>query len=132
VVAGTVGNLADINAFSAVRGETRILTGGFVLKDLCSRNGSFLEGRQIVQAYLEPGDKISLGKTKLAIEQKSKPTEVEIAGADLFGELVGASETMRALFAASCSGESPYFSLKYCAASVPSGPIVGFSSNGCR
>jgi uncharacterized protein (TIGR04551 family) len=32
LVAGTIGNLSDINAFSAVKGSTDILSGGFVVK----------------------------------------------------------------------------------------------------
>jgi pSer/pThr/pTyr-binding forkhead associated (FHA) protein len=72
---------------------------GLLLRDLGSRNGTFVEGRQILQVYLTPGDKVVLGKTKLAVKQESKATSVEVAGADSFGELDGISDQMRMVFA---------------------------------
>src|SRR5207302_295972 len=71
---------------------------GLLLKDLGSRNGSWVDGRQVASAWVEPGDKIALGKTKLLIKQQSRGTEIELMGGESFGELVGASEAMRAVF----------------------------------
>jgi two-component system response regulator GlrR len=70
-----------------------------LLRDLGSRNGTFVDGRQTLQTYLEPGDKVVIGKTKLALKEDTRSTTVEVAGADSFGELVGSSEKMRAVFA---------------------------------
>jgi two-component system, NtrC family, response regulator GlrR len=70
-----------------------------LVRDLGSRNGTFIDGRQIVQAFLEPGDKIVLGKTKLALKEETRTTSVELAGADSVGDMVGTSEKMRAVFA---------------------------------
>jgi DNA-binding NtrC family response regulator len=72
---------------------------GLLLKDLGSRNGTWVDGRQTLQAYLEAGDKVTLGKTKLAVKQDAKGTDVELAGGEAFGELVGLSDAMRAAFA---------------------------------
>nr|WP_233277964.1 sigma 54-dependent Fis family transcriptional regulator [Myxococcus stipitatus] len=71
---------------------------GLLLRDTGSRNGTFLDGRQVLQAYLGRGDKVELGKTKLAVKVSAKPTEVELAGAESFGALVGSSEKMRWVF----------------------------------
>ncbi|MGZ3459475.1 MAG: sigma 54-interacting transcriptional regulator [Archangium sp.] len=72
---------------------------GIVLRDLGSRNGTFLEGHQVMQALLQPGDKVTVGKTKLALKQEARATEVEVmGGADAFGALVGTSEKMRVVF----------------------------------
>ncbi len=72
---------------------------GLLLKDLGSRNGTYLDGRQVLQVVLQSGDKVQLGKTKLAIKPDTRTTEVEVpSGADAFGSLVGASERMRLLF----------------------------------
>jgi DNA-binding NtrC family response regulator len=79
--------------------EIERTTRGLLLRDLTSRNGTFIEGRQILQVYLDAGDKISLGKTRLAIKQKTKDTEIELLDAETFGELVGTSEAMRIVFA---------------------------------
>ncbi|MBN1210835.1 MAG: sigma 54-interacting transcriptional regulator [Myxococcaceae bacterium] len=73
---------------------------GLVLRDLGSRNGTYLDGRQIIQVVLQSGDKVQLGKTKLTIKPDTRTTEVEVpSGADAFGSLVGTSERMRLLFA---------------------------------
>jgi DNA-binding NtrC family response regulator len=73
---------------------------GLVLRDLGSRNGTYLDGRQVLQVVLQSGDKVQLGKTKLSIKPDTRTTEVEVpSGADSFGSLVGASERMRLLFA---------------------------------
>jgi two-component system, NtrC family, response regulator GlrR len=79
--------------------EVERAAGGFVVRDLGSRNGSFLDGRQIIQAYLQPGDRVTVGKTRVVLKQEAAATEVEVSGADRFGELIGASEKMRAVFA---------------------------------
>jgi len=79
--------------------EVERTPNGFLLKDLGSRNGTFVEGRQTIQTYLNPGDKVSLGKTKMVLRQEARPTTVEVDGADSLGELVGTSEKMRAVFA---------------------------------
>ncbi|KFE67125.1 sigma 54-interacting transcriptional regulator [Hyalangium minutum] len=72
---------------------------GLLLRDLGSRNGTYLDGRQVIQVVLQSGDKVQLGKTKLSIKPDTRTTEVEVpSGADAFGSLVGASERMRILF----------------------------------
>jgi two-component system, NtrC family, response regulator GlrR len=72
---------------------------GLLLKDLGSRNGTYLDGRQVLQVVLQSGDKVQLGKTKLTVKPDTRTTEVEIpSGADSFGSLVGASERMRLVF----------------------------------
>ncbi|MBU8897624.1 sigma 54-interacting transcriptional regulator [Corallococcus sp. M34] len=78
--------------------EIERTTHGLMLRDTGSRNGTFLDGRQVVQAYLSSGDKVELGKTKLAVRLAPRPTEVEVAGAESFGQLVGSSEKMRWVF----------------------------------
>ncbi len=71
---------------------------GLLLKDLGSRNGSWVDGRQVGSAYVEPGDKIALGKTKLSVKQQTRGTDIELMGGESFGELVGASEPMLIVF----------------------------------
>jgi two-component system, NtrC family, response regulator GlrR len=72
---------------------------GLLLKDLGSRNGTYLDGRQVFQVLLQSGDKVQLGKTRLTIKPDIRTTEVEVpSGADSFGSLVGTSERMRLVF----------------------------------
>ncbi|MBL9038298.1 MAG: sigma 54-interacting transcriptional regulator [Archangium sp.] len=72
---------------------------GLLLRDLQSRNGTFVDGRPVLQVFVEPGDKVALGKTKLSIKLKSRNTEIELLTGETFGELVGVSESMRIVFA---------------------------------
>ena len=73
---------------------------GIVLRDLGSRNGTFLDGHQVMQVLLQSGDKVLLGKTKVAIKLAARATEVEVSGgADAFGALVGTAEKTRLVFA---------------------------------
>jgi DNA-binding NtrC family response regulator len=72
---------------------------GLLLRDLGSRNGTWIETRRIVEAFVEPGDKITLGQTRLVLKQAATATRIELAGADSFGGLVGASIAMRTAFA---------------------------------
>lgn len=71
---------------------------GLLLRDLGSRNGTWVDGRQLLQAFLQPGEQVALGKTKLLLAQHSEGTEIELGG-DSFGELWGLSQPMRAVFA---------------------------------
>jgi DNA-binding NtrC family response regulator len=72
---------------------------GLLLRDVGSRNGTTLDGRVVIGAYLSPGDKVALGKTRIAVKEDAEVTDVELLGADAFGELVGTSEKMKAVFA---------------------------------
>jgi two-component system response regulator GlrR len=72
---------------------------GFVVRDLGSRNGVFLDGHQVLQAFVQPGDKLLVGKTRLTVKQEAHPTELEVTEEMRFGELFGTSEAMRAAFA---------------------------------
>jgi DNA-binding NtrC family response regulator len=72
---------------------------GLLLRDLGTRNGTWIETRRIIEAYVETGDKITLGQTRLLVKQAAAATQVELAGADSMGELVGASIAMRTAFA---------------------------------
>ncbi len=72
---------------------------GFVIRDLGSRNGVFLDGHQVLQAFVQPGDKLMVGKTRLSVKQEAKATELELFAEDRFGDLYGTSDAMRAVFA---------------------------------
>jgi pSer/pThr/pTyr-binding forkhead associated (FHA) protein len=40
---------------------------GLLLRDLGSRSGTWIENRRIIEAFVEPGDEITLGRTRLLI-----------------------------------------------------------------
>jgi pSer/pThr/pTyr-binding forkhead associated (FHA) protein len=54
--------------------EIRVIRGGFVLFDLKSSGGTYLNGRRIEQGILYPGDLISLAGVKFVFTQDTRFT----------------------------------------------------------
>jgi two-component system response regulator GlrR len=71
---------------------------GFLLRDLDSTNGTFVNGLRIGEAYLPNKAKILLGEAEVGFELLRDETELALADADRFGAMVGASPAMRRLF----------------------------------
>jgi transcriptional regulator with GAF, ATPase, and Fis domain len=72
---------------------------GLWVRDLGSRNGTFLEGIRVLAARVPNGGRVQLGRTELTVFYPAEPTAIELWPKNTFGGLVGASVGMRALFA---------------------------------
>jgi transcriptional regulator with PAS, ATPase and Fis domain len=72
---------------------------GIVLRDLGSKNGTFVAGVQIVEAVLPPNVDVTLGSTTLSVRIVGGPSAVPLSSSPRFGGALGASVVMRALFA---------------------------------
>jgi two-component system, NtrC family, response regulator GlrR len=72
---------------------------GIYVRDLGSTNGTFLENRRIQGIYIDDLTTIRLGNTEIRVTPLRKESPVEVMADDRFGELVGATMTMRAVFA---------------------------------
>lgn len=73
--------------------------GGYILEDLESRNGSYVESHRIKAAYLRPGVRIGLGSSTLLFSlEEGEQVEVIIARGDRFGDLYGRSIEMKEVF----------------------------------
>lgn len=70
----------------------------FLLKDLGSTNGTFINGMRVKEAFLSPGDIISVGNTKLEYQAFDEKIQMEPSEKTEFGELVGKSRKMRQIF----------------------------------
>jgi two-component system response regulator GlrR len=68
------------------------------LKDLGSRNGTFVDGVSILQAHLRTGSMITIGRTQLRFEVGSETVKVALSEKDRFGLMVGRSIAMRRAF----------------------------------
>lgn len=55
----------------------RLWDGEFYLKDLKSRNGTFVNGERVEMVRLKPGDRIRIGSTTLLFEQEGRPQTEE-------------------------------------------------------
>ena len=70
----------------------------YVLDDLSSTNGSFINNVRIKDAYLKPGCAVTLGKTNLRFNTFDEKVEIRPVEGDQYGEIIGADERMRKLF----------------------------------
>jgi transcriptional regulator with PAS, ATPase and Fis domain len=78
--------------------ELRLGERGIEIFDLDSKNGTFVRDVAIVHARLEPGVPVTVGGTRLAVRVDGSPTVVPLSLGASFGEALGGSLSMRALF----------------------------------
>ncbi len=75
------------------------LTGeGLIVRDLGSTNGTFVNGVRVREAFLEPGARLQVGETQIALERTGE-VQVPLSGSLRFGRLLGQSAAMREVFA---------------------------------
>jgi DNA-binding NtrC family response regulator len=74
-------------------------TKGYLLRDLGSRNGTYVNGVKIETAYLQSGVELRLGTTTLVFDTRADPVRQPISKETHFGEIVGQSTAMRRIFA---------------------------------
>jgi DNA-binding NtrC family response regulator len=74
--------------------------GGGLLRivDLDSKNGTYINGVQILDAHLAGGESIRLGTSLLRVERVEATRNVPLSSADRFGRVLGASHAMRRLY----------------------------------
>jgi transcriptional regulator with PAS, ATPase and Fis domain len=74
------------------------LKDGYLLRDLASTNGTFVNGVRVREAYVAPGSVIRLGQTELTFSPVEERIENLRSSADSFGGLLGVSGPMRDVF----------------------------------
>ena len=78
--------------------EIQYSSDSFLLKDLDSTNGTYLNGSKVKEAYLTPGDLIKVGNTIVEFVAFDEKVKIEPSDRDSFGEMVGKSRKMRQIF----------------------------------
>ncbi|MGZ5970699.1 MAG: sigma 54-interacting transcriptional regulator, partial [Polyangiales bacterium] len=68
------------------------------LTDLGSRNGTFVNGVRVIEAFLRGGDVMRVGASALRLDLVESARKVPISSATRFGKLVGSSVEMRRLY----------------------------------
>jgi len=86
-------------AVSRLHVELEPLDSGLWVRDLESRNGTFVQGVRVTRACIPEGGVLRLGATDVTVRYAPEPTPVEIWPDGRFGPMVGASVPMRELFA---------------------------------
>ncbi|GMU59757.1 MAG: hypothetical protein AMXMBFR34_15200 [Myxococcaceae bacterium] len=72
---------------------------GIRVRDLGSRNGTFVDGVRVLDALLTGPATLTLGASELRFEPQAGSIDVAASGVDHFGPLVGSSLPMRELYA---------------------------------
>jgi DNA-binding NtrC family response regulator len=86
-------------AVSSVHFELELADGGAVLRDLGSKNGTWIGGHSRVrEAWLEPGATFTVGGSSIALVGID-PVEIPVSTQGRFGELHGGGTKMGELFA---------------------------------
>ena len=78
--------------------EVRAGDGAVKVKDTGSRNGVFVDGVRVSEAWLHGGAVLTLGNTKLSFALAKEPVKVAVSSRDRFGIMVGRSFAMRRAF----------------------------------
>ncbi len=79
--------------------EIRVSADGGRVRDLGSRNGTVVDGLTVFDALLRDGSVLRLGSSTVAFRLQSGETPIELSADHRFGNLVGDSAQMRAVFA---------------------------------
>jgi len=73
---------------------------GYLLRDLASKNGTWIEDLRVREAYLPPSARIRLGQAEVLFEvDAGAAVEVQLARGDRLGGLLGQAAAMREIFA---------------------------------
>jgi transcriptional regulator with GAF, ATPase, and Fis domain len=89
--------IAD-STVSRLHAELEPRDDGVWIRDLGSRNGTFVEGVRVVHALVPEGAEVRLGGTVVAFEDGAVSVPLDLWPGDAFGPLVGRSAPMRELF----------------------------------
>jgi DNA-binding NtrC family response regulator len=84
---------------SRLHAELTVQPTGVWLRDLASKNGTFIEGVRVVEAQVPPGGRIRIGATVLQLVESWDASPPELWPSERLGNLVGRSQPMRELFA---------------------------------
>lgn len=79
--------------------EIEYASDSFLLKDLGSTNGTYINGTKVKEAYLAPGDLVKIGNTVMEFVAFDEKVAIEPSTKEVFGGMVGKSRKMRQIFA---------------------------------
>lgn len=72
--------------------------GGYLLEDLDSKNGTYIDLYKIKSAFLRPRSRIGLGSSTLQFDLESEQINFYLSRVEQFGELYGRSIEMKEVF----------------------------------
>lgn len=84
---------------SRIHAELDPREGSVWVRDLGSRNGTYVETVRVAEAQVPDGGTVVVGETALRVEQTTQRAAVDLWPSHNFGQLMGRSAVMRELFA---------------------------------
>ena len=88
----------DDDSVSRMHCEVVAEGDGFLLRDLGSRNGTWLGGLRVLEVYLTPEARIRVGEVEVAFNILGTAAQPDLSSEARFGGLIGESAAMRAVF----------------------------------
>jgi hypothetical protein len=70
----------------------------YLVRDLDSTNGTFINRVRIKEGYLKPGCTVTVGKTDIRFQSLDERVEIMPSNREAFGDIVGKSVRMREMF----------------------------------
>jgi transcriptional regulator with GAF, ATPase, and Fis domain len=82
------------------RNHCRIYQAGtsYLVQDLGSTNGTFVNQVRIKEAYLKPGCTVELGNTRVQFQSYDEEVHINPLSDERFGDIIGSSRDMRSIF----------------------------------
>ena len=78
--------------------EVRVLREGPLVRDLGSRNGTFVNGIRVREAFVQGGNQLRVGRTVMELRAATTHNRLPLSERNRFGTLSGRSSAMRAVF----------------------------------
>lgn len=78
--------------------EIVVEQSGYLIRDLDSTNGTFVQGVRVSSAHLAPGSEIQLGKTRIVFCPLQDANDIPLSRNESFGKMMGRSVPMRRIF----------------------------------
>lgn len=99
-IGSATGNEIEVTdpTVSRIHAELDARDGTVWIRDLASRNGTYVENVRVKEAVVPDGGTIVIGGTTLRVERTTQREAVDLWPSDRFGSLVGRSAVMRELF----------------------------------
>jgi transcriptional regulator with GAF, ATPase, and Fis domain len=90
--------LAD-KAVSGTHFEVICRDDGYRLRDLDSRNGTYVGDLRLREVFLRPGNQFRVGQTEIRFQPMQDIVDIALSERDKFDRVIGASSAMREIFA---------------------------------
>ncbi len=88
----------DDPTVSRYHAEIHFTADSYLLKDLGSTNGTMINGTKVREAFLSPGDILTVGNSSVEFQTFDERVRIEPSTSTSFGEAVGKSRKLRQIF----------------------------------